>query len=53
MPPFVVGPHALFQESVQFSSLALVSWDRQHRFGVQQRLSLREKGAAAAISRIN
>ena len=43
----VVGTHALFQESVQFSSLALVIVDEQHRFGVHQRLSLREKGAAA------
>lgn len=41
----VVGTHALFQESVEFSSLALVIVDEQHRFGVHQRLSLREKGA--------
>jgi ATP-dependent DNA helicase RecG len=44
--PIVVGTHALFQESVEFSSLALVIVDEQHRFGVHQRLSLREKGAA-------
>jgi ATP-dependent DNA helicase RecG len=44
--PVVVGTHALFQESVAFSSLALVIVDEQHRFGVHQRLSLREKGAA-------
>ena len=43
----VVGTHALFQESVAFKSLALVIVDEQHRFGVHQRLSLREKGAAA------
>jgi ATP-dependent DNA helicase RecG len=43
----VVGTHALFQESVTFASLALVIVDEQHRFGVHQRLSLREKGAAA------
>jgi ATP-dependent DNA helicase RecG len=43
----VVGTHALFQESVVFASLALVIVDEQHRFGVHQRLSLREKGAAA------
>ncbi len=43
----VIGTHALFQESVEFSSLALVIVDEQHRFGVHQRLSLREKGAAA------
>jgi ATP-dependent DNA helicase RecG len=43
--PIVIGTHALFQESVAFSSLALVIVDEQHRFGVHQRLSLREKGA--------
>jgi ATP-dependent DNA helicase RecG len=43
--PIVVGTHALFQESVEFSGLALVIVDEQHRFGVHQRLSLREKGA--------
>src|SRR6266852_896543 len=42
--PIVVGTHALFQESVEFSALALVIVDEQHRFGVHQRLSLREKG---------
>jgi ATP-dependent DNA helicase RecG len=41
----VVGTHALFQESVEFSALALIIVDEQHRFGVHQRLSLREKGA--------
>jgi ATP-dependent DNA helicase RecG len=43
--PIVIGTHALFQESVEFASLALVIVDEQHRFGVHQRLSLREKGA--------
>ncbi len=42
----VVGTHALFQESVEFHRLALVIVDEQHRFGVHQRLSLREKGSA-------
>ena len=42
----VVGTHAVFQESVQFARLALVVIDEQHRFGVQQRLSLRDKGPA-------
>ena len=37
--------HALFQEGVEFASLALVIVDEQHRFGVHQRLSLREKAA--------
>ncbi len=41
----VVGTHALFQEQVAFSHLALVIIDEQHRFGVHQRLGLREKGA--------
>jgi ATP-dependent DNA helicase RecG len=41
----VIGTHALFQEHVEFASLALVIVDEQHRFGVHQRLSLREKGA--------
>ena len=41
----VVGTHALFQEGVAFQRLALVIVDEQHRFGVRQRLSLRDKGA--------
>lgn len=40
----VVGTHALFQDAVQFKSLVLSIVDEQHRFGVQQRLSLKEKG---------
>jgi ATP-dependent DNA helicase RecG len=39
-----VGTHALFQEGIEFANLALVIVDEQHRFGVQQRLSLTEKG---------
>jgi ATP-dependent DNA helicase RecG len=42
-----VGTHALFQEDSRFAQLALVVVDEQHRFGVHQRLRLREKGAAA------
>jgi ATP-dependent DNA helicase RecG len=42
-----VGTHALFQESMEFHSLALVIIDEQHRFGVQQRLQLRDKGRGA------
>ncbi len=42
--PIVIGTQALFQESVAFGSLALVIVDEQHRFGVHQRLRLREKG---------
>ena len=41
----LVGTHALFQEQVVFKQLALIIIDEQHRFGVHQRLSLREKGA--------
>ena len=41
----VVGTHALFQESVVFQRLSLVIVDEQHRFGVQQRLALKQKGA--------
>lgn len=40
-----VGTHALFQEQVQFARLGLVVVDEQHRFGVHQRLALRQKGA--------
>tara|TARA_R110001583_G_scaffold85821_3_gene224871 strand:- start:3685 stop:5790 length:2106 start_codon:yes stop_codon:yes gene_type:complete len=40
----VIGTHALFQADVQFNKLVLVIIDEQHKFGVHQRLSLREKG---------
>jgi ATP-dependent DNA helicase RecG len=40
----VVGTHALFQESVAFLKLALVIVDEQHRFGVEQRRLLKQKG---------
>lgn len=40
----VVGTHALFQEQVAFQRLGLIIIDEQHRFGVHQRLALREKG---------
>ena len=43
----IIGTHALFQESVEFHDLALIIIDEQHRFGVHQRLTLREKGAKA------
>ncbi|HDZ55595.1 MAG TPA: ATP-dependent DNA helicase RecG, partial [Pseudomonas xinjiangensis] len=46
----VVGTHALFQEEVRFHNLALAIIDEQHRFGVQQRLALRDKGAAGQFS---
>ena len=40
----VIGTHALFQEEVEFHDLALTIIDEQHRFGVHQRLALKEKG---------
>ncbi|RKG54760.1 ATP-dependent DNA helicase RecG [Acinetobacter cumulans] len=40
----VVGTHALFQDNVAFAKLGLVIIDEQHRFGVDQRLALRNKG---------
>jgi ATP-dependent DNA helicase RecG len=42
-----VGTHALFQDQVAFSRLGLAIIDEQHRFGVHQRLLLREKGQAS------
>jgi ATP-dependent DNA helicase RecG len=42
----VIGTHALFQDSVEFHALALAIIDEQHRFGVHQRLSLKNKGLA-------
>jgi ATP-dependent DNA helicase RecG len=45
----VVGTHALFQESVDFDRLGLVIIDEQHRFGVHQRLALRQKGRDGEI----
>ena len=42
--PIVIGTHALFQEEVEFHDLALTIIDEQHRFGVHQRLALKEKG---------
>lgn len=40
----VIGTHALIQEGVDFAKLGLAIVDEQHRFGVQQRLALRQKG---------
>ena len=45
----VVGTHALFQKGINFAKLALIIVDEQHRFGVQQRLTLQEKGRAAGL----
>ncbi|OGT63604.1 MAG: ATP-dependent DNA helicase RecG [Gammaproteobacteria bacterium RIFCSPHIGHO2_12_FULL_45_9] len=46
----LVGTHAVFQEDVNFSTLGLVVIDEQHRFGVHQRLALKNKGETAEIA---
>lgn len=46
----IVGTHALFQAEVKFFNLALMIIDEQHRFGVHQRLALREKGTFGAYA---
>jgi len=45
----IIGTHALFQDSVRFHRLGLIIIDEQHRFGVHQRLALREKGQQDGI----
>jgi ATP-dependent DNA helicase RecG len=45
----IVGTHALFQDSVQFHKLGLIIIDEQHRFGVHQRMALRDKGQQAGL----
>ncbi|MCG6116943.1 MAG: ATP-dependent DNA helicase RecG [Aquimonas sp.] len=45
----VVGTHALMQEGVEFARLGLAIIDEQHRFGVHQRLALRDKGARGSL----
>lgn len=45
----VIGTHALIQDSVQFAKLGLAIIDEQHRFGVEQRLSLAQKGPIVHI----
>ncbi|GLS90558.1 ATP-dependent DNA helicase RecG [Psychromonas marina] len=46
----VVGTHALFSDNVIFNNLALIIVDEQHRFGVHQRLALREKGLSTGFA---
>ena len=41
----VIGTHALFQKGVRFSKLGMVVIDEQHKFGVHQRMALRDKGS--------
>jgi ATP-dependent DNA helicase RecG len=47
--PLLVGTHALIQESVTFSRLGLVVIDEQHRFGVEQRAKLQQKGLSPHV----
>jgi len=47
--PIAIGTHALFQDGVEFAHLGLCVIDEQHRFGVHQRLALREKGRQSGI----
>ncbi len=46
----VIGTHALFQDEVEFRRLGLAIVDEQHRFGVKQRLALRQKGGKAGAA---
>ena len=45
----IIGTHALFQDAVNFARLGLIIIDEQHRFGVNQRMALREKGTKSGI----
>ena len=49
-PQLVVGTHALIEEAVEFSSLAVAVVDEQHRFGVRQRAALDAKGPGQAAA---
>ena len=46
----IIGTHALFQKDVIFKRLGLIIIDEQHRFGVHQRLALKQKGTVAHIN---
>jgi len=49
----LIGTHALIQEGVEFASLGVVVIDEQHRFGVEQRAALRNKGSKTGNSVVN
>jgi ATP-dependent DNA helicase RecG len=51
-PQLVVGTHALIEEAVEFSSLALAVVDEQHRFGVRQRSALDSKGPGGRLPHV-
>jgi ATP-dependent DNA helicase RecG len=51
-PQLVVGTHALIEEGVEFSSLAVAVVDEQHRFGVRQRAALDAKGAGSRLPHV-
>jgi len=51
-PQLVVGTHALIEESVEFSSLAVAVVDEQHRFGVRQRAALDAKGPGRRVPHV-
>ena len=46
----IIGTHALFQDDVEYKSLGLIIIDEQHRFGVHQRLTLKDKARNTALS---
>ncbi len=51
-PQLVVGTHALIEEAVEFSSLAVAVVDEQHRFGVRQRAALDAKGPGRRLPHV-